>query len=144
MINAYNPNIFISHSWSYSDHYDKLAEWIFEDSWNLNGVPIHFTDLSVPKEDPIHYANNERELRAAIYSRIYNSNVVVIPTGMYATHSNWIGKEIDGANAYSKPILAVDPWGQERKSQTVTENATSTVGWNKQSVINEIWRLYQR
>jgi len=61
---------------------------------------------------------------------------------MYANYSKWIKKELDGAEYYGKPVLAVNPWSQERKSSVVQQRATKPVGWNKQSVINEIWNLY--
>jgi hypothetical protein len=136
--------VFISHSWSYSDHYDTLAEWIFEESWNSGETPLEFVDRSIPRDDPIHYAENEEQLRAVIYERINQSSVIVIPTGMYANHSYWIQKEIDGALNYHRPILAVNPWGQERKSSVVAEAAQASVGWNKDSVINGIWKLRQQ
>jgi hypothetical protein len=135
-------HVFISHSWSYSGHYKTLADWIFDGNWSVGSASLDFRDFSVPKNDPIHDANNAEELKAAIYDKISRSHVVVIPTGMYATHSNWIGKEIAGANYHNKPILAVNPWGQERKSQDVIENAKKSVGWNKDPVINGIWQLY--
>ncbi|WP_366146174.1 TIR domain-containing protein [Erythrobacter sp.] len=114
---------------------------MFETPWSLSGTPIQFGNVSVPKENPIHYAPNEQALREAIFERINQANVVVIPTGMYANHSKWIQKEIDGANAFGKPILAVNPWGQEKKSAHVTLAARETVGWTSDSVINGIWRL---
>lgn len=138
----YNISIFISHSWGYSDHYKKLEEWIFGQHWNLDGVGINFSDNSVPASDPIHNAQNTAHLKAAIFDRIFHSNVVVIPTGMYANYSNWIQKEIDGAQQYSKPILAVNPWAQEKKSSVVLQSASASTGWTKQGVVNGIWRLY--
>lgn len=137
----YQVPVFISHSWSYSDHYDTLASWIFEESWNVDGTPINFSDVSVPKDNPIHYAPNAEALKAAIFQRIQQAQVVVIPTGMYASHSNWIGKEIEGAKLHLKSILAVNPWAQERKSSVVAQAAKQSVGWNKQSVVNGIWQL---
>lgn len=133
--------IFISHSWKYSNHYDTLAEWIFEEKWASDGLPVEFVDLSVPKDDPIHYAPNDATLQAAIYRKIALSSVVVIPTGMYASYSKWIGKEIAGSQAYGKPILAVNPWGQEKKSSVVQAAAKEVCGWNKNSVAQGIWRL---
>jgi hypothetical protein len=133
--------VFISHSWAYSDHYDALAQWIFGEQWNVNGRPIHFIDSSVPKDNPIHNAPNEQILRAAIYERIAVANVVVIPTGMYANYSRWIEKEIAGAQQFGKPILAVNPWGQERKSSIVGSAATRNVGWNKDPVVQGVWDL---
>lgn len=134
-------NVFISHSWTYSDHYNKLAVWIFEDKWNIEGTPIHFFDTSVPKDNPIHYAPSDQALQAAIYQRIEQSDVVVIPTGMYANHSKWIRKEIDGCRLFGKPILAVDPWAQKRAASVVMAASTKAVGWNRQSVINGVWHL---
>ena len=61
---------------------------------------------------------------------------------MYATYSNWIQKEIDGAKAYGKPIVAVNPWGQQRKAGVVLSNADIGAGWNKQPLIDAIWQLY--
>jgi NAD(P)H-dependent FMN reductase len=136
---VFTVRVFISHSWSYSDHYDCLAEWIFEEAWKSNQAPVKFVDTSVPKNNPIHFAQNEQQLRQAIYARIGQSDVVVIPTGMYANYSNWIGKEIAGSQLLNKPILAVNPWGQERKSSVVGDAANKIVGWNKQSVVQGIW-----
>lgn len=77
-------NVFISHSWSYSGHYERLAEWIFEVPWSIDGQTIRFFNTSVPRDNPIHFASNETTLKQAIYQRITNSHVLVIPTGMYA------------------------------------------------------------
>jgi len=133
--------VFISHSWAYSGHYEKLSDWIFSTPWQSNDTPVQFINSSVPKNNPIHNAPNSDSLRFAIYNRIAQSNVVVIPTGMYSSHSEWIKKEIDGAILYKKPIVGVNPWGQERKSSIVVEAAHITVGWNADRVVNAIWEL---
>ena len=135
-------HVFISHSWTYSEHYETLAKWIFEGKWSVGQASLDFRDYSVPRNDPIHDAQSERALRDAIFAKIGRSHVIVIPTGMYANHSKWIQKEIDGAGAHKKPILAVNPWDQERKASTVLDSATDSVGWNKQPIINKIWNLY--
>jgi hypothetical protein len=136
-------HVFISHSWKYSSVYNTLATWIFEEKWNVNNVPINFRNYSVPKDDPIHNAPSDRALKIAIHNQIARSHIVVIPTGLYTTYSKWIQKEIDGANEYSKPILAVNPRGQERTAGIVVNNAAEHVGWTKKSVIEGIWKLYQ-
>jgi hypothetical protein len=141
---SYDVNVFISHSWSYSGHYDTISEWLCDGQWNVDGTPLRFVDYSVPRHNPIHYAPNAQALRAAIYERIAGSHVVVIPTGVYATYSNWIGKEIDGAKLYGKPIVAVTGWGAERESTVVTDAAAETVGWQKQSVVNAVWGQFWR
>lgn len=137
-------HVFISHSWAYSDHYDRLSEWIFKENWKSGQASLDFRDFSVPKNDPIHNANNDLQLKNAIYDKISRSHVVIIPTGMYTHHSKWIKKEIEGANEFRKPILAVNPHGQERKAGVVLDKADELVGWNKQSLINAIWKLYNQ
>jgi len=136
-------HVFISHAWAHSGHYDTLAEWIFNNNWSVGQASLDFRDFSVPKGDPIHNANNDKQLKDAIFNKISRSHVIVIPTGMYANYSKWIQKEIDGANGYSKSILAVNPWGQQRASSVVASAAHKKVGWNKQTVINGIWELYK-
>ncbi|WP_288928548.1 TIR domain-containing protein [uncultured Maritimibacter sp.] len=138
----YEFGVFISHSWAYSNHYEKLCEWIFEQTWNApNGLPIRFVNFSVPSDDPIHGARNDAELEAAILRKMLHAHVLICPTGMYSSHSKWIGKEIKGARAYHLRILAVDPWGQERKSSIVSQAADHTVGWTSASVVQGIWDL---
>ena len=135
-------HVFISHAWAYSDHYETLAEWIFKERWSVGQASLDFRDFSIPKNDPIHNVRSSKQLQDAIFDKIARSHVVVIPSGMYASYSNWIQKEIDGAKGYRKPILAVNPWGQQKKSGVVLDNADYGVGWNKQPLINAIWKLY--
>lgn len=135
-------HVFISHSWAYSGHYDTLSKWIFEQNWSSGQASIDFRNYSVPKHDPILNAANDKQLREAIYRQVCRSHVVVIPTGMYANHSKWIGKEIDGAMFYGKPILAVDLRGAQRTSGVVSKASAKCVAWNSQSVATGIWDLY--
>ena len=142
-MSTHQIHVFISHSWSYSDHYDTLADWIFKTKWSQGQASLVFRDYSVPKNDPIHNAPSDQALKAAIFNHIARCHVVVIPLGMYANYSKWIKKEINGANYYTKVILGVDPWGQKRRSSVVANAATETVGWNRDSVVGAIWRLYR-
>ena len=137
----YTRRVFVSHSWKYTEHYDKLASWIFDESWSINGTPIEFIDTSIPKNNPIHHANSDKELQEAIFGRIEQSDVVVCPTGMYSQYSKWIAKEVGGASLNGVKLLAVNPWAQERKSSAVQEAADRIVGWNKKSIINAVWQL---
>jgi hypothetical protein len=136
-------HVFISHSWTYEEHYNALAGWIFDEKWTSGQASLDFRNFSVPKNDPIHNARNDKQLREAIFNQIARSHVIVIPTGVYASYSRWIQEEIDGAAIYGKPILAVNPWAQERKSDAVQSAASNIVGWNKKSVIDGIWQLYR-
>ena len=136
-------HIFISHSWAYSGHYDKLAGWVSNKNWSIGQASLRFLDYSVPKNDPIHNATSDAALKKAIYEQIRQAHVVVIPTGMYTNYSRWIEKEIEGARHYGKPVLGVNPWGQKRTAGIVKAAATEVVGWSGESVVKGIWRLYR-
>lgn len=81
-------NIFISHSWAYSDAYIKLVDLL-----NARGY-FSFKNFSVPMNDPIHNAPNQQTLYNAIYNQIKPASVVLIMAGVYSTHSKWINHEI--------------------------------------------------
>lgn len=135
-------SVFISHAWAHTHHYDKLAGWLFGSAWAVNGVAFELVDCSVPRASPIHDSPNLEALKRAIFARIGQADVFVVPTGMYSTHSRWIQREIQGAERYHKPILAVDPWGQQRRASVVLTRAHRTAGWRSASVVGAIWALY--
>ena len=131
-------HLFISHSWGYSDNYEKLVALLREKSY------FRFSDYSVPRNDPIHTAGTDVELRAAIQKKMAPCSVVLILAGVYATYSKWINAEISLAKDsffLSKPIIAIQPWGSERTSVRVKEAADKIVGWNSNSIVNAIREL---
>lgn len=131
-------NLFISHSWTYSTHYDNLV--------NLLDNKTYFTyhNYSVPKDDPVHDANNDQQLRQAIQNHMQPCHVVIFLGGVYATYSEWMDKEIDIAkNGFTnaKPILAIKPHGNTLISSTVREAANEIVNWNTESIVAAIRSL---
>ena len=128
-----NRNLFISHSWTYGDAYDRLCHL-------LNAAPyFRYSNYSVPQHDPIHNARNQHLLRAAIRRQMSPCHVVVIVAGLYATYSKWINIEIALAKRdFNKPILAVRPWAAKRASSVVQDAADLVVGWNTNSIVQGI------
>ena len=126
-------NLFISHSWTYTDTFDGLVKL-------LNAAPLFFyKNYSVPKDDPIHNAPNVAALHQAIKGKIAYCHVVVIMAGKYASYSKWIQREIQIAKTeYGKPVLAVRPWANAQISSVVRENADRLVGWNTNSIVSAI------
>ncbi len=125
-------NIFISHSWSYSDAYDGLIKL-------LDAKPYFvYKDYSVPKDDPIHKAHNDYQLREAIKEQIRHASCVLILAGVYASYSKWIDIEIELAKELDKKIIAVEQWGAERTSVRVKDAADYIVKWNTDSIVSAI------
>lgn len=125
-------NLFISHSWAYSDAYIKLMELL------SNAPYFNFKNYSVPKDDPIHNAPNDYQLRAAIKNQMQHASCVLILAGVYATYSKWINIEIQLAQEMGKKIIAIQPWAAQRTSQVVKNAADEIVGWNTSSIVNAI------
>lgn len=131
-------NLFISHSWGYSDYYDNLVKKLNERSYFL------YNNFSVPKNDPIHTSGTDKELYEAIKNKISLCHVVIILAGVYSSYSKWIDKEIKiSKKEFSNPkkILAIEPWASERTSIKVKNSADKIIKWNTESIISGIREL---
>lgn len=126
--------LFISHSWSYPDAYEKMIGLI-------DNQGIKYYNHSVPKDDPVHTNGTDKQLRQAIYNKMMGCDCILILAGVYATYSKWINIEIELAVEMGKPIIAIQPWGAERTSTIVKNNADKIVGWNGSSVVKAIQEL---
>lgn len=125
-------NLFISHSWTYGDAYEKLVKI-------LNSVPgFTYRNYSVPKNDPIHNARYEYQLKAAIRNQMQHASCVLVLAGVYATYSKWIKIELELAAEMGKKIIAIEPWAAERTSAVVKAYADEIVKWQGSSVVKAI------
>lgn len=131
-------NLFISHSWTHNDGYEKLVNMLNDKSY------FSYNNHSVPKDDPIHNAQYDYQLYEAIKNRVNGTHVVLIMAGVYSSYSKWIDKEIKIAQkgfSTSKPIIAIEPWGSERTSKKVKDAADLIVRWNTNSIVSAIRKL---
>lgn len=131
-------NIFISHSWSYSNSYQDLIQLLDNRSY------FEFNNYSVPKDDRIHTSGTQRELKEALTNKISLVGIVIILAGVYSTYSKWIDVEIEIAKrsfSKPKPILGIRPWAAKRTSSRVQDNADLIVGWNSDSIVSAIRKL---
>lgn len=125
-------NLFISHSWTYSDAYDRLV--------NLLDNADHFSykNYSVPKNDPIHNAKSDAALKEAIRNQMKSASCILILAGVYSTYSRWINIELDLAMEMDKKIVAIEPWDSERTSSKVKAYADKVVKWQTSSIVSAI------
>lgn len=131
-------HLFISHSWKYGDAYERLVILLRKKS------SFHFRDYSIPRSNPILDITTNSDLYGAIHDKMSRSSVVVVPAGVYATHSEWINKELyiaKHAFTHPKPILAILPWGSQRTSTRVKRVADRVVKWNTNSIVRAVREL---
>lgn len=125
-------NLFISHSWAHSDNYDGLVNL-------LNTSPyFDYKNYSVPKDDPIHDAEDDYQLKEAIKNQMQHASCVLILAGVYSTYSKWINIEIELAKELDKKIIAVELYAAERTSSVVKNAADVIVKWRTDSIISAI------
>lgn len=128
-------NLFISHSRTYTDAYEKLVGMLDE------APNFSYRNFSVPEGNPIHTSGTDKELYEAIKNKIQLCNAIVIMSGKYATYSKWIKKEIKiccDDFSVKKPIVAVHPWGSKQASSVVMQAADSEARWNTDSIVSAI------
>lgn len=124
-------DLFISHAWKYNDEYYRLENF-------LNGAPnFKWRNYSVPQHDPA-IVNSARALQEALIRQVRPVNCVLVLSGMYANHREWIQAEISYAQSLDKPIIGIRPWGQQRVPVDVQNAVHAMVGWNTQSIVSAI------
>lgn len=123
--------LFISHAWSYEEHYNKVVEW-FNDaayfSWKNSSVP---SSVALPDK-------TTKGLKEGLTRQINPAQGVIILAGMYAAHSDWIDYEIQEAVRLNKIIIGVRPWGAAKIPIIVQNAATEMVNWNSASIIQAV------
>lgn len=123
---------FISHAWKYHDEYIRLETM-------LKSVPnFTFRNCSVPRTHSIPPPLTTEKLHDALDEQIRVSNVVLILSGMYAAHSDWVNTEIAIAASYQKPIIGIIPWGQKMTPKVVQDSAKEMVHWQTESIVEAI------
>jgi hypothetical protein len=120
--------VFISHAWSYSDHYWRIVQF-------LNDAPyFEWENLSVPQHDPVSADQLAYDLR----NQMRPADVFLIIAGMYAAHSAWIDFELSFARRIGRPVIGIVKWGGERVPVAIQNAAVEIVGWNSSSIVAAI------
>ena len=130
--------LFISHAWDYNDDYEGVVSLLNQDPTFLwRDVSVPFTEpISLPPEFPRSYGRIVDELR----SRIREADCLLVIGAMYCHHRGWMQTEVEAAQQFRKPIIAIKPLGQERLPQIIHE-ADEVVGWRTAGIISAIRKL---
>ena len=127
--------LFISHAWKYDDDYYRLENLL------KNASNLKFANYSVPQHDGLVEKDEQvrkEKLKVMLVNQIRPVNAVLVISGMYAAHSDWITFEIEAANQMEKPIIGITPRGQEHIPKVVSDAAITMVGWNTDSIVQAI------
>ncbi|QFU84570.1 TIR domain-containing protein (plasmid) [Natronorubrum aibiense] len=123
--------MFVSHSWKYSEQRERIEKFLDDED------RLDWQNFSVPEDDPLEFEDTN-DLRQQLYQQVRQANVVVVIAGMYVSYSEWIEEEIEMAKHFQKPVIGVQPNGNERLPASVRAAADEIVGWRQRSIVNAI------
>ena len=133
MPSLYDYRVFISHAWRYSDGYARVLTF-------LDGANnFQYRNFSVP-EDKAFVGMTKAQLQEQLRAQIRPVQCVLIVSGMYVAHSEWIQFAIDFAASLGKPVIGIIPWGAERTPMAVQVAAREMVAWQTSSIVAAIRR----
>lgn len=124
-------NLFISHCWSYDDEYLRLINL-------LNNAPeFYWKNYSVSIDNPLA-GGSKTKLAAEIDGQIRLASAVLVISGIYVSHREWIQFEINLADKYNKPIVGIVPRGNVNIPAAISRSAWSIVNWSTRSIVSAI------
>jgi hypothetical protein len=130
-------DLFLSHAWGYSNEYEGLVGLLEKEH-----LRFRFRNLSIPQRRPVLsnplLKRSYRALIRELEERISSCDCLLVLSGMYCAHSEWIQSEIEAGIDHRKPIIGVVPRSQERIPQEVRAVARDMVGWQSNSIITAI------
>ncbi|WP_273523690.1 TIR domain-containing protein [Rhodosalinus sediminis] len=123
--------LFISHSWEYSERYTSMVSLLNSRKY------FDWVNYSVPV-DKAFEGMTRAQLQEQLRNQIRPVNCVIIISGMWFNHSDWIQFEMDFANQIGKPVLGVRPRGAKKTPVAIEVGADKTVNWNTESIVDGI------
>ena len=132
-ISQQNPvRVFVSHAFEPSDDYHRVFEYL-ESSKNF-----FYRSLS----DPDQRGTGEREkLREELRRQIALAEVVIVPSGQYGMHRDWIDFTLNCAKGMDKPVIVLEAFGVKEKVPVQLEALSDEiVEWNERSIADAIRR----
>nr|DAW44440.1 MAG TPA: TIR-like domain protein [Caudoviricetes sp.] len=130
-------NLFISHAWAYGESYNRLINL-------LNQAPyFSYKNYSAPEDHPLHTLDHgpvrtKSQIMSAIDRKIAPAHCILVLSGMYTNHSEWMQYELETAVWKEKPIIGIRPFGSTRTPSAVESVADVMVSWNTNSIISAI------
>lgn len=131
-ISQHNPvRVFVSHAFEPSDDYYRVFEYL-ESSHNF-----YYRNCSDPDCKPAGRDAMKDELRR----QIGLAEVVVVPSGQYASQREWIDFQLNCAKGLDKPVIVLEPFGVKAKIPVQLEAlGDEIIEWNERSIADAIRR----
>jgi len=126
-----NPfRIFPTHGWVKDEDYLRLFEYL-ESTTNF-----FYANVCDPEQSPEGETVAQRRTR--ILDAMKSAEVLVVLSGMYDRHQQWVDFEIQAAKAHDIPVVLVEPFGPHDAPAELKDKADQVVGWNSRTIEDAI------
>lgn len=133
-MSAKNPiRVFVCHTFSDHPDYHRVFEYL-ESSANF-----YYINCSAPQNAPS--SGGKEAIKDELRNQIKPAEVVIVPGAMYSDSREWITYQMDVAQAFELPLIALQPFGGVLKlAEEVASRADEVIDWNERSMVDAIRR----
>lgn len=132
-------SFYMSHTWSYGDLANHLAELLDA------AVPrLPHQLIMLPPDDPVHREENLPRLGKVIAENMEGCAALFIAGGLYERYGRWIHREIEAAkgNIFAvKPVVTILPWADVPAGAVEKDASDAVVPWNTRALADALSRL---
>lgn len=129
-----NPiRVFISHSFSESDDYLRVFEF-------LESVDRFFY-LNCSKPENVPESGGLEAIKDELIAQIKECEAVIMLASLYLEKGDLAKYQMDVAEANEKPIVAIRPFGgMIEMPQELAERASESTEWNEREIVDALKR----
>ena len=132
-MSQHNPiRLFVTHLWEAADEYLRVFEYL-ESSRNF-----FYRNFSAPERRP---GGDREAAKEELRRQIQPVEVLIGLASLYETDQDLLSFELLFAQANSKPVVLLKPFGSQRPvPKALTELADEVVDWDERALIDAIRR----
>ncbi len=129
-----NPiRIYVTHNFEETDDYLRVFEF-------LESVERFFY-LNTSKPENIPKSGGVEGVKAELIAQIRESEAVIVLASLYAEQRDMISFQIDVAEANTKPLIGIRPFGGMLETPAdMVERVHEHVEWNERDIVDAIKR----
>lgn len=132
-ISQQNPaRVFVSHVFQSHDDYLRVFEYL-ESSHNF--YYRNCSNVQIPGNGGAEAMKEELRRQIAL------AEVVIVPSGLYAEHREWIDFQLNCAKGFDKPVIVLEQFGVKEKMPVQLEALSDEIiEWNERTIADAIRR----
>jgi hypothetical protein len=133
-MSAKNPiRLFVTHAFGSHPDYHRVFEYL-ESNPNF-----FYVNCSVPDHPPA--SGGKEALKEEYRNQLKNAEVVVVLSSLYEENEYWTTYQMDAAQANELPLVAMEPFGVNKKvPPEVAKRATEVIAWDERLIIDALRR----